>query len=255
MLSRAARVPSYYGRKTFGRVRQDLKIWGVDSPWIVAILAPTHARISLRPTVTINGCAISLLEMTSGSSVLIIRVDGNPLAAIKRELQRLKLTPTPRRWCWAFRGNQRDSWLGFSCYWVYNHRRYLLSTVKSCGTTTRRKAGSNLLFPRRCEPPRLKVASRKINATGSNNHFPSTLFFRLGSNRISLLSVSLQLSAWTGVQQREGPKSRHRHFLCPEVCRLSLARHPFPPRLLATSHRYQRCVHNWWLVLLEKKKK
>jgi len=151
VLSRAARVPSYYGRKTFGRVRQELKIWGVDSPWIVAILAPTHAWISLRPTVTINGCAISLLEMRSGSSMLIIRVDVNALAAVKRELQRLKWTPTPRRWCWAFRGNQRDNWLGFSCYWVYNHRRYLLSTVESCGTTTRRKTGSNLLSPRRCE--------------------------------------------------------------------------------------------------------
>ncbi len=138
---------------------------------------------------------------------------------------------------------------------MYNHRRYLLSTVKSCGQTTRRKTGSNLLSPRRCESPRLKVASRKINTTGSNNHFPSTLFARLSSNRISLLSVSLQISARTGVRRRKGRKSRHRHFLRPEVCRLPWARHPFPPRSLARSHRYQRCVHSWWLVLLEKKKK
>ena len=108
-LSRAARVPSYYNTdRHLGRVRQELKIWGVNSSWIVAISAPTHAWISSRLTVTINGCAISLLEMRSGSSILIIGVDVNASAGVKRKLQRLKWTHTPRRWCWAFYGDRRN---------------------------------------------------------------------------------------------------------------------------------------------------
>ena len=125
----------------------------------------------------------------------------------------------------------------FSSNQPCNHRRYLLSAVESCGTTIQRKPGSNLHSPGQCENPRGKFVSRKITLAGLKNHAPSTLFSILDSNRLSLLSVSLKQSARTGVRQRAGPKSRHRHFLCLEVCRLLSARHPFPPKSSATSHK------------------
>jgi hypothetical protein len=177
--------------------------------------------------------------MRSGSSMLIIGADVNAPAGVKRELQHLKWTHTPRRWCWAFFGNRRNNWLRFSSNQACNHHRYLLSAVESCGTTIQRKTGSNLHSPRQCENPRGKVVSRKTTVAGLKNHAPSTVFSILDSNRLSLLSVSLKQSARTGVRQREGPKSRHRHFLCLEVGRLLWARHPFPPKSLATSHRYR----------------
>ncbi len=239
MLSRAARVPSYYDRKTFGRVRQELKIWGVNPWWIVAISASTHAWISERLTVAISGCAISLLEMGSGSSMLTIGVDVSASAGVKRELQHLKWTHTPRRWYWAFYGDRRNKWMRFCTNQACNHRRYLLLVVESSGTTIQRKTGSNLHSPGQCENPRGKFVSRKITVAGLKIHAPSILFSILDSNRLSLLSVSLKLSARTGVRQRAGPKSRHRHFLCLEVCRLLSARHPFPSKSLATNHRYR----------------
>ena len=177
--------------------------------------------------------------MRSGSSMLIIGVDVNASAGVKRELQRLKWTHTSRRWCWAFYGDRRSNWLRFSSNQACNHRRYLLTAVESCGTTIQRKTGSNLHSPWQCENPRGKVVSRKITVGGLKNHTPSTLFSILDSNRLSLLSVSLKQSARTGVRQREGPKRRHRYFLCLEVCRLLWARHPFPPESLATSRRYR----------------
>ena len=127
----------------------------------------------------------------------------------------------------------------FSSNQACNHRRYLLLAVESSGTTIQIKTGSNSHSPGQSENPRGKFVSRKITVAGLRNYAPSTLFSILDSNRLSLLPVSLKQSARTGVRQREGPKSRNRHFLCVEVCRLLSARHPFPPKSLATSHRYR----------------
>ena len=127
----------------------------------------------------------------------------------------------------------------FSSNQACNHRRYLLLAVESSGTTIQRKTGSNSHSPGQCENPRGKVVSRKITVAGLKNHAPSTVFSILDSKRLSLLSASLKQSARTGVRQREGTKSRHRHFICLEVGRLLWARHPFPSKSLATSHEYR----------------
>ena len=177
--------------------------------------------------------------MRSGSSMLIIGVDVIASAEVKRELQRLKWTRTPRWWYWAFYGDRRNNWLTFSSSQACNHRRYLLLAVESSGTTIQRKTGSNSHSPGQCKNPRGKFVSRKITVPGLRNYAHSTLFSILDSNRLSLLPVSLKQSARTEVRQREGPKSRHRHFLCLEFCRLLSARHPFPPKSLPTSHRYR----------------
>jgi hypothetical protein len=177
--------------------------------------------------------------MRSGSSMLIIGVDVNASAGIKRELQRLKWTHTPRRWHWVFYGDRRNNSLRFSSSQTCNHRRYLLIAVGSCGTTIQRKTGTNSHSPGQCENPRDKFVSWKITVAGLRNDALSTLFSIIDSNRLSLLSVSLKQSARTGVRQREGPKSRHCHFLCVEVCRLLSTQHPFPPKSLATGHRHR----------------
>ena len=121
--------------------------------------------------------------------------------------------------------------------------RYLLSAVVSCGTIIQRKTGSNLHSPRQCENRRGKVVARKITVADLRNRAPSTVFSILDSNRLSLFSVSLKQFARTGVRRREGPKSRHRHFLCLETCRLLWARQPFPPKSLAMSHRIPISVY------------
>jgi hypothetical protein len=177
-----------------------------------------------------NGCAISLLEMRSGSSMLIIGVDVSASAWVKRELQRFKWTHTPTCWYWAFYGDGRNNWLRFSSNQACNHPRYLPTAVESSGTTIQRKTGSNSHSPWQCEMPRAEFVSRKLTVAGLRNYAPSTLFTILDSNRLSFLSVSLKQSARTGVLQREGPKSRHRHFLCVEIGRLLSARHSFPPK-------------------------
>ena len=140
-----------------------------------------------------------------------------------------------------WRTNQRDPSLGASPSWMCNHRRYLLSTVGSRGTTTRRKTGSNILRPRQCETTSYsKVKSGKITSAELNYHSSSIFFSGLGSNRLSFVSPSHELPARKQFDKEEELKVEMTIF-APGV------RHSFPARSLVTIDRCRWLLHRWGL--------
>ena len=152
--------------------------------------------------------------------MLIIGADVNAPAGVKRKLQRLKSTHTPAL-----------ETLMLSVLWGSEEQlirdflpiRRAITAAICCQQLNRvaqqfkEKQDRIYILHDNARTHVEKLSREKLPLAGLKNHAPSTVFSILDSNRLSLLSASLKQSARTGVRQREGPKSRHRHFLCLEV--------------------------------------